>query len=158
MRKSFAAALFAVSLVAVPAAWAQGSAADVTDMQVLRNAVQADKKAYVAKVLALTPAEEKKFWPVFDAYQGALAAANRKRNLAIEGLVARDKPLSDPYAKNLMRDLLDADEAEVRARRTMQGKLMRALPPKKAARYLHLEAKVRAVQDYDIAGALPLVK
>jgi Spy/CpxP family protein refolding chaperone len=157
-KKSYAATLFAVSLIAAAPAWAQGSAADVTDMQALRTAVQADKKAYVAKVLELTPAEEKKFWPVYDAYQSALATANRERNLAIEGLVARDKPLSDPYAKNLMRDLLEADEAEVRARRTMQGKLMRALPPKKAARYLHLEAKVRALQAYDIAGALPLVK
>ena len=35
---------------------------------------------------------------------------------------------------------------------------MRALPPKKALRYLQLEAKIRAVQAYDIAQAIPLVK
>ena len=35
---------------------------------------------------------------------------------------------------------------------------MRALPPRKAARYLQLESKIRAMQDYDIAKAIPLVK
>ena len=35
---------------------------------------------------------------------------------------------------------------------------MRALPPRKAARYLQLESKIRAVEAYEIAQALPLVR
>ena len=54
--------------------------------------------------------------------------------------------------------MIAADEAEIRARRTLQGKLVKALPAKKAARYLQLESKIRAVQAYDIAVAIPLVK
>ena len=50
------------------------------------------------------------------------------------------------------------DEAEIKARRTMHNRVMRALPPRKAARYLQLESKVRAVQDYDIATTIPLIK
>jgi hypothetical protein len=55
------------------------------------------------------------------------------------------------------------DEAEVKARRTLQNRLMRAvpsriLPPKKAARYLQLESKIRAVQAYDVAATVPLIK
>jgi len=34
----------------------------------------------------------------------------------------------------------------------------RVLPPKKAVRYLQLESKIRAMQDYDIATGIPLVK
>ena len=60
--------------------------------------------------------------------------------------------------KNLAKDLVAADEAEVKARRSMYNKLMRALPPKKAARYLQLESKIRAAQAYDVAQAIPLVK
>jgi hypothetical protein len=33
-----------------------------------------------------------------------------------------------------------------------------ALPPRKAARYIQLEQKARAVQQYDIAVTFPLVK
>ena len=40
----------------------------------------------------------------------------------------------------------------------MHNAVMRALPPKKAARYLQLESKIRAVQAYDIAVAFPLVQ
>jgi hypothetical protein len=35
---------------------------------------------------------------------------------------------------------------------------MRALPATKAARYLQLENKIRAVQAYDMAESLPLIK
>ena len=47
---------------------------------------------------------------------------------------------------------------ELDARKTMQDKVMRALPPKKAIRYFQLESKIRAMQDYDIAKGIPLVK
>lgn len=126
-------------------------------MQALRAAVKADKKAYVASALNLTDAEAKKFWPLYDAYQRTLDRANRERNIVIIDIVGTDK-LTDAYAKYLLKDMIEADEAEVRARRTLQNKLVKALPAKKAARYLQLEAKIRAAQAYDIAVAIPLVK
>jgi len=158
MKNNLAAVLFVVTLVAVPSAWAQGSAVDMTDMQALRAAVKADKKALVASTLELTPDEAKKFWPLYDAYQRTLDRANRQRTVTLEGSIARDAPVSDLYARNLARDLIEADEIEIKARRTLSNKTLRALPAKKAARYLQLEAKIRAYQIYDIATTFPLVK
>jgi len=66
--------------------------------------------------------------------------------------------VSDPYAKQIAKDLMAAEEAEVKARRTLYNRLIRAVPPKTALRYLQLEAKIRTVQAYDIAQAMPLVK
>jgi len=150
--------LFAIAMTAAPLALAQDRIGDVTDMQALRAAVRADKKAFISSALNLSAAEAKKFWPIYDTYQRAVDVANRDRAVAIEGLVGQDRSLSDPYAKNLAKDLVAADEAEVKARRSMYNKLMRALPPKKAARYLQLESKIRAAQAYDVAQAIPLVK
>ena len=158
MKKNVAALLLAVAMIAAPSAWAEGTVADVTDMQALRAAVKADKKAFMASTLNLTDAEAKKFWPLYEKYQSALDAANRQRNLVVVDLVGLQKPLSDPYARDLSKELLAADEAELRARRSLQTPLLKAIPAKKAARYLQLEAKVRAVQAYDIAVAIPLVK
>ena len=110
-------------------------------------------KAFVATTLDLTPAEAKKFWPIYDAYQRAIEASNRKRALVVEAVVAKDEDLSNAYAKNLATEAIANDEAEIRARRALQNRLMKALPPIKAARYLQLESKIRAVQDYDIASA-----
>jgi hypothetical protein len=102
--------------------------------------------------------EAKKFWPAYDSYQRDFDLLNRQRNVALEGLAARERPLSDLYARNLMNDLIGVEEQEIKARRKMQNAMMKALPPKKAARYLQLESKIRAVQAYDIAVAFPLVQ
>jgi hypothetical protein len=158
MSKCIAPLVFAAAMFASPCLWAEGSVADVTDMPALREAVKADKKALVASVLDLTDTEAKKFWPLYATYQRALDAASRQRNDVIVDLVGLSRPVSDPYAKNLVKELVAADDAELRARRSLQSALMKAIPAKKAARYLHLESKIRAVQMYDIAIAIPLIR
>ncbi len=164
MKRSIASILFAVALIAVPTAWAQDKAAGVTDIAALRAAVRADKKAYVASILKLTDAEAKKFWPVYDAYQRDLDLANQRRSLVIVDIVGTDKPISDLYAKNLATELFAADDAEIKARQKIQNRLIKPLPGRrimpvlKAARYLQLESKIRAIQLYDIAETLPLIK
>jgi len=150
-------ALVAATLLAT-ASRAADPVADVTDMQALQAAVKADKRAYVASVLKLTDAEAQKFWPVYDLYQKSLNLADRRRTRAIVEVVGTDRPMTDPYARSLATELIATDEAEIKARRTLQNRLMRSLPPRKAARYLQLESKIRAVEAYEIAQALPLVK
>ncbi len=157
MKKIVAAACMALATLAGAPAWAQSRDAEVTDLQALRTAVKADKRAFVAATLDLTPAQAKSFWPAYDAYQRGLEAANRIRTLALEGLISRDKPMTDLYARNLAADLVASDEAEVKARRTLYSRVMRALPATKAARYLQLESKVRAADYYDLAVAFPLI-
>ena len=129
MNKNLAAVLFAAAMIAAPCASAEDKIADVTDMQALRAAVRADKKAFVASTLKLTPAEEKKFWPIYDEYQRNLDMTNRRRVVAIQQL-----------------------------NRLMRAVPTRILSPKKAARYLQLESKIRAVQAYDVAATVPLLR
>ena len=158
MNKIVTVLFFAVASLAAPVGLAQNKDGDVTDMQALRAAIKSDKKSFVAATLQLTPAEAKKFWPIYDAYQRTIDASNRKRALAVEAVVAKDEDLSNAYARNLATDAIANDEAEIKARRALQNRLMKALPPIKAARYLQLESKIRALQDYDIASMIPLVR
>ena len=163
MKKYLTATVYAWSLLAAPMAIAEGNAADATDMQALRDAVRSDKKALVASTLKLTDAEAKRFWPVYDAYQRDVDLANRRRYVTLEALIGLDKPASDLYARNLANELIAADEAEIKSRRSLHNRLMRGVPtrilsPTKAARYLQLETKIRAVQAYDIAANIPLIR
>lgn len=151
------AAMLAVVLAA-PAVLAQDKAADVTDMQALRAAIKADKHAFVASTLNLTDREASRFWPIYDTYQRALDSTSRRRVVALEGLLFRDKAMTNLAARNLVNELTALDDAEVKARHTLRNRLMRALPPIKVARYLQLEDKVQAVRDYDIASTVPLVR
>jgi Spy/CpxP family protein refolding chaperone len=158
MSKRWMALLFGATMLVAQSAAAQVKPADGMDMQALRQAVRTDKRALVAATLELTPEEAKKFWPAYDAYQRTLDMVNRERVMALEGVIGKDQPISDLYAKNLANELIAADEIEVKARRTLHSRVMKALPAKKAARYLQLEAKIRATQLYDVAEAIPLVK
>ena len=157
MKKSVIAVLIAIMSAGATVALGQEKKAEVIDMQALRTAVKSDKKGFVAATLQLTPAEAKKFWPVYDAYQRAIDVSHRKRALVVEAVVGKDEDLSNAYAKNLAVEAIANDEAEIKARRALQTRLMKALPAIKAARYLQLESKIRAVQDYDIASVIPLV-
>jgi len=164
MKRRVAAIILSAVMFASPAADAVDKAAADAELQAMWKAVQADKKAYVASVLNLTPEEAKKFWPIYDQYQRDLDLYNRKRNVALEGLIGGgDRPVSDLYAKQLASELIAADEGEIKARRKMQGKLIQArllspVPAKKAALYLQIESRIRAVQNYGIAEEFPLIK
>jgi len=164
MKKILASALFAAAMIATLSVRAEDKIADVTDMDALRTAVRADKKAYVASMLKLTPAEAKRFWPAYDTYQRDVDAADRRRAVVIEAIIVLDKPLSNLYAKTLANELIAADEQELKARRTLHNRLIKPLPGRtimpaaKAARYLQLESKIRAMKAYDIATTIPLVK
>ena len=158
MNKKLAAILFGAAMIAAPCASAEDKIADVTDMQALRAAVRADKKAYVASILMLTPAEAQKFWPAYDAYQRTLDMTGREKNMTIIEVVGQDKPVSELYARQIAKDIMLADDAEAKARRTLYNRVMKAVPPLKAARYLQLEGKIRAAQAYEIAETIPLIK
>jgi Spy/CpxP family protein refolding chaperone len=155
---SLAAKVFTTAVFLATSALAAGTLADGTDLDALRAAVRADKHALVAQTLQLTPDEAKRFWPIYDAYQRDLDMINRERNITVIDVVETERPISNLYARNLEKSLISADEAEIKSRRTCYNKVMKALPAKKAARYLQLESKIRAAQAYDIAAAIPLVK
>jgi Spy/CpxP family protein refolding chaperone len=157
MRTSPVVLLLAVVVAVSQFALAQDKPFDGTDLQALRTAVKTDKKALVASTIKLTDAEAKKFWPLYGAYQLKLDTLNRRKARAFEDLVSRDKPITDAQAKGLLAESLAIDDEETKAMRAYQNRLNRALPPRKVARYLQLENKIRTVQDYDIAGALPLI-
>jgi len=164
MKRILAIAFFSAAMIAALSALAEDKIADVTDMDALRKAVRTDKKAFVAATLKLTDAEAKKFWPIYDAYERDIDGVNRRRVLAYESLIGREKAMTNLFARNFENELIAADEAEMKLRRTLHNRLIRPLagrtvmPASKAARYLQLESKIRAYQAYDIAVTFPLVK
>jgi hypothetical protein len=158
MRRIACVTVFAMALLAASPGWAQSKASDVTDMQALQAAVRADKRGYVASTLALSATEAAKFWPIYDTYQGQLEQANRRRTVALVGVVGQGATISDLHARNVVKELVAADDMELKARRTLRDRVMKVLPARKAIRYLQLESKIRAVQDYDLATTIPLLK
>ena len=135
-------------------------AADQADMQILRDKVKADKKLVVSQNMSLTDAEAKGFWPVYDAYQKDLQGINERLTAVIRAYAdAYNKgAVDDATAKKLIEDASAVDDAEATLRRTTLPKILAVLPAAKAARYVQIENKIRAVIRYELAAGIPLVQ
>ena len=154
------AAVLSLALVALPTAHAQppgsGESNEIRALQA-KAKTPADKKALVTATLSLTDAEAKRFWPVYDAYQRRIDANNRRYALAIQEAVMPER-ISDAHARNLSKELNEIEDDEGRARRTMRSAVAKALPGRKAIRYMQLENKLQSAYRYEVASALPLVQ
>jgi hypothetical protein len=129
-------------------------------MQILLDKVKADKKLLVAENMDLTQSEAKRFWLVYEEYQKDLDAINQRMAKLIESFAAdyRAETLTDEKAKILIDELVAIEQADGGLQASYVPRLSRVLPPKKVARYLQIENKIRAVLKYDLAANIPLVQ
>ena len=138
-------------------AGAQDKPAD--NMQILREKIKADKKLLVATNMELTESEATGFWPVYEQYQQQLANFNQRIDKLIESYAAvyRTHSMTDEEAKNIIADFVGIEKGEAAMKAFFVPKLSQVLPPKKVARYLQIESKIRAALKYELAEEIPLV-
>ena len=135
---------------------AQDKPAD--NMQIMKDKIKADKKLLVANNMQLTESEAKAFWPVYEQYQKDLAAINQRIGKLIESYAADYQTMTDEKAKKLTAEMVAIEKAEAGLQESYVPKLNKVLPPKKVARYLQIENKIRALVKYELAGQIPLVQ
>jgi hypothetical protein len=137
---------------------AKGAAAN-SQMEILRQKLKSDKKLIVSENMELTDQEAKDFWPVYDAYQKDLAKINQRiADLVVKyASEAQKGPISDETSKKLVSDSLDIEKSETDLKRSYLGKLDKALPAYKVARYAQIENKIRALVKYELAVEIPLL-
>jgi hypothetical protein len=131
-----------------------------SNLEIIHEKLKADKKLIVSKYMELTESEAKKFWPVYDEYQRDLQRANERLRNLLESYAAdyRNKSLSDEKAKKLLNDWIALEQDEGKRRSAFAPKVLQALPPKRAARYLQIENEFRILLRYDLAATVPLVE
>jgi len=146
-----------MTILVVSPAVSQDKPAD--NMQILRDKVKADKKLLVAANMELTESEAKGFWPVYEEYQKHLSAINHRIVSLIESYASEYEAntLTDEKAQKLTAELVAIGQAEGGLPISYLPKLSKVLPPKKVARYLQIEGKIRAAIKYELAANIPLV-
>jgi hypothetical protein len=157
--KTFSKKTFVLTLALLAAAvFALAQDEPASNMDILRDKIKADKKLLIAQNLGLTEAESKVFWPVYEEYQKELGAINQRLGKAIQGYATEynAKSLTDEKAKALMSEAISVEEAEVALKKSYLEKLSGIIPATKAARYLQMENKIRAIIKFDLAGEIPL--
>jgi hypothetical protein len=139
----------------------QAQEATQMNMEILKEKIQADKKLVVATNMNLTDQEAKNFWPLYDGYQKELEQINQRLIAMIKGYAdaynAGKGEISDDQAKKLITEALAIEESEMKLRQSYAGKLGKALPATKVARYLQIEKKIRSIVNFELAAQIPLV-
>ena len=157
MMMRLAAACVMVAGLAFPA---MAQTTGTTNMEILSQKIKADKKLVVASNLALTDAEGTAFWPVYEAYQKDLQQINQRIGAMVVAYAnAYNKgPVANEVARKLLDEALAVDDAEAKLKSSYAPKILGALPAAKAARYIQIENKIRAVIRYELAAGIPLVE
>lgn len=150
--------LTAAAQQAASAAGTTAGAADPATLAKLRERIRSDRKGLVAQNLPLTEAESKAFWPVYERCSESIEAAQRRVNRAVVDYVGAEGQMTDAHARQIIREVLDAEADATRARKSCFDRVAKVLPGKKAARYFQIENKIAALARFDAAATLPLVQ
>ena len=130
------------------------------NMEILRDKIKADKKLVVAANMKLTDTEAENFWPIYDAYQNDLKKVNMQLGDVVKNYAEayNNIEMTNEVAKKLTIDALAVEEAELKLKRTYLPKIDAVVGGVKAARYMQIENKIRALVKYELAGGIPLVQ
>ena len=158
MQTTMSAVMLAVLMAFAGPAFPQEKPAN--NLEIIHEKLKADKKLIVAKYMELTESEAKKFWPVYEEYQKDLQTINQRLFNLLQSYAAdyRNNSLTDEKARKLLDEWIAIENDDAKRRSSFVPKVTKALPPKKAARYLQIENEYRILLKYDLAATVPLVQ
>lgn len=145
----------ALALLLAAPALAQTAADPATHMAGLKAQLAPGKQVFISRQMALTPAEEAEFWPVYDAHQNELADLVQRRREAAANFARLDS-LDEEEAGDLAEELAEIDLEEARLNEATYSRLSRLLPAAKALKYLQLERQISTLLRYELAATAPL--
>ena len=139
--------LFAVMLAVPAVGLAQDRPAD--NMAILREKLRADKKLVVAEALAMTEAEAKGFWPVYDAYQNEQSTLNDRITSLVKDYAASYQTMTDAKAKQLLDGMIAIERDRVALMQSYLPKVRAVLPELEApaTNRFEIELEERANQE-----------
>jgi len=144
----------AAALVCLAAAAAAQTVKDT--LEVSRQAIESQRRVLVAGALPLTDAEADAFWPLYDAYEKERRPLDERANELVADFLAGAASLTDAQAKAMVEEALKVDEERLRLRRAYLGRMAKAVPPRKLARFYQIDNKLDSVVRADVAKQIPL--
>jgi hypothetical protein len=129
-----------------------------TEMDAVRDALRANRKALVTANLKLSDEEATKFWPLYDEYLKELSALQDRLAKVVEQYAKQYETLTDDEASNLTAAYVLEEEQRAKLRHTYLPRFAKVLPGKTLARLYQVENKFDAAVRYELAATIPLVK
>ncbi|MFM8441873.1 MAG: hypothetical protein ACKN9W_00850 [Methylococcus sp.] len=122
------------------------------------SSMMAYRRKLVSDKLQLKPESATKFWPIYDKYQKELELVRDKRHAILIKLGENFDNMSDADAAEYVRAKLDLEENRARINRRAILDMGRVLKPRELARYVQIEAKIKAFIEAGIEEEIPLIQ
>lgn len=127
------------------------------DIQMVQKYFGADKLALVKEYMALSPAQDSAFWPVYNKYETERQALGKQRIDAVKAYMANVKDIT---AENATK-MVDKGVALELSFKSLQKKyfteLSKKVGPVKAAQFYQLENYINNVINLSIQESIPFV-
>jgi len=157
------AALLALTIMmALPSRAAP--AAEVDDniynyLQLLRSDFNSAKVEIVNRIMKLSAANAKKFWPLYREYEKELGkqAINRAEFIAEFVQTHKDGTLDNAKARSMAKRWFKAQRARLDLLEKYHRKIEKALSSVQAGQFLQIENQINIFVDMTIAAEMPLV-
>jgi hypothetical protein len=127
------------------------------NLDLLLDTIRANRKAFVAVNLQLTPEESEKFWPLYDRYQQEMNVVGDRLAALVDDYIKNFQTMSNEKALEILNGYLAAEADRLAIRRKYVDEFAKILPGRTVGRFFQIENKMDAVLRYDLAATIPVV-
>jgi light-regulated signal transduction histidine kinase (bacteriophytochrome) len=128
-----------------------------TDIQMLRQDIQAQKNQIISDTMAFTEAEAAAFWPVYKEYAAAQHAIADKRLALITDYARSYDKMDDATASALTQRLLAIEDETQALRKDYFSRFAKALGAKRAAKFYQVDNRLTLMINLQLAASIPLI-
>jgi hypothetical protein len=136
----------------------QAQAGVKTDEQIIIKQVQTDRRAVLAETLNLEDSESRVFWPIYDEYEAARKKITDRRLAMLDTYAAKYDALTDADADDLLKTRMQLDKEAFDLRQKYGKKIQKALPSKKALRYMQVQDRIDNMLAAEAYSIIPLAR
>ena len=123
-----------------------------------RRDLMGQRADIMAKGLTLTADQAAKFWPLYETFQKEQAVIVDGQMQATQKYAEKFATLTDADALAYVNALLERDQKMHDLRVKWLAKFQTVVPPKVAARAIHLERRMGLVTQVKLSSQIPLVR
>jgi len=127
-------------------------------VSMIRTDLKKDKVSIITEMMALSPDQSAKFWPVYNQYDKALTKLADERLALIRMYAGSYSAMSQETATKLALGAIDVQARRLQLQKEYFQRFSQVLTPKDAARWLQVETQIEKLIDLQILASLPIVE
>ena len=130
--------------------------AAIIDM--IRSDVSTQKKSVVNRVMQLSEADAKVFWPIYEQYQMESSRIGNETAAMIKEYVEGFETMTDSKAQSLMTRNFDLRKRALALRFKYYEMVSKTLSPIKAAKFMQIDNQLVTMLELQLTSNLPFIR